>query len=138
MLDKRRPYGGVVGDNRIGARYYQDGHYYGPDGSYICSAKGKSPPAGEKYRSYEDALAGRDTPAPPPNADADKLAQTLSRDSNQKPTTALPETLTREQRLAQMSYFQLASLVKAAGGEPAKGSGAKQKMITFLLENTSE
>lgn len=126
MLDKRRPYGGVCGPGAEGAVYYQDGHYFDHHGKYLRSNPGIAPPAGQKSQAV---------PAPASR----QVAATVTREANTPPsTTTLPETLTREQKLQQMSYFQLASLVKAAGGEPDKGSGAKQKMIAFLLENTTE
>jgi hypothetical protein len=46
------------------------------------------------------------------------------------------EGLTREQELAQKDLGTLRALVAAAGGEPITGSGAKARMVEWLIANT--
>lgn len=155
MLDRRRNFGEVIGEGVAGARWYQDGHYFAPDGRYLFSNPGISPPAGVAYRSLEDAEAdyqraqqaqASGVPVTAAKATPKKVAAPkppapgpLVQPQGQAPAAPIQaDGLTREQELMQLNYFALANVVKAAGGEPMKGAGSKGKMIAWLLANTSE
>lgn len=149
MLNRKQPFGEVFGEGAAGARWYQDGHYYAPDGRYLFSNPGIAPPPGQTLRTMEEAEAAAqaelEAQSAPPHAVAPPQSKQVKAKASKPaaaptapPSTDLPLDLTREQKLAQMAYFQLASLIKAAGGEPIQGAGAKAKMIAWLLANTSE
>lgn len=55
-LDRNRNYGGLVGARETGALYFQDGHYYAPNGEYLYSDdEADDPPhRGDQRRSLEE------------------------------------------------------------------------------------
>src|SRR5688500_1043220 len=57
-LNRSRNYGGISGPGAKGARFYQDGHYFAPNGEYMFSNPGTDPPRGEQERSLEEAMEG--------------------------------------------------------------------------------
>lgn len=149
MLDRKRSYGEVMGDGVGGARWYQDGHYFAPDGTYLFSNTGIRAPHGCAHRTMEQAEADyqqrqaaqeRGEPVAPRSATkaAPKKAAAPPPPPGPLVEPIQAEGLTREQKLAQFNYLQLANLLKAAGGERITGSGAKAKIIAWLLANTSE
>lgn len=140
MLDRRRDFGAVMGDGVGGARWYQDGHYFGGGGNYLFSNPGIAAPPGETLRTMaqaEEAFQRGETELVPKKQAAPPIpTQTLPAKPPQPQDTQQAEGLTREQQLNQMSYFQLDRLVLAAGGPKIQGTGAKAKMIAWLLANT--
>jgi hypothetical protein len=116
-LNRDQPFG-VVGGDYHGAVTFQGGHYFDAQDNYVLSAPGVTPPPGVKPRAAPDAPeAVAETSAAPAEA-------------------PVVDGLTREQTLNQLSVTQLKTLMAAAGGEPVIGSGAKKKMIDWLLANT--
>jgi len=127
-LDRSRDYG-AVGGAYFGATYYQDGHYYAADGTYLFSNPGLAPPPGCKPAVACDEngpIAAVDAPEDAEAAEAAPEEQAIQQ----------AEGLTREQELAQKDLGTLRALVAAAGGEPITGSGAKARMVEWLIANT--
>lgn len=108
-LDRSRPFGEVHGAHH-GAVTYQDGHYFDAGDCYVISDPGVAVPADAET---EDASA-------PAEVDV----------------SVIPAGMTKVQMLSQLTVTQLKTLVSKAGGEPVIGSGAKAKMIAWLIDNT--
>jgi hypothetical protein len=125
-LDRTAVFGIVSGEHG-GAVAYQAGHYFDGDDNYLFSDPGKSPPPGVKAkagpRQAEPEAAGQ-----PEGAATETGAPA--------PDVTLAAGITRDQLLQQLNTTQLKQLVVDAGGTPEIGSGAKKKMITWLLDNT--
>lgn len=127
-LDRSRDFG-IVGGAYFGASFYQDGHYYAADGTYLFSNPGLAPPAGCRPVVACDEngpIAAVEEPPPAGEAEAAPAEQAVQQ----------AEGLTREQELAQQDLGTLRALVAAAGGAPITGSGAKARMIAWLIANT--
>lgn len=156
MFDPKRDHGIVQGDGVGGAKFYQDGHYYGADHRYLFSNPGSAPPPGQKLRSMEQAeaamqqriLDGEPTPPPPPAVPAVNSAPTAP---GTPPSTDQAPDLTPEQKLNQLHVPQLQALqLQALQAEQPEadvsvlkksligGPGSKQKLIAWLLERTTE
>lgn len=116
-LDRSRPAGDVYGVHELGARFYQDGHYFDAKGKYVCSEVGVKPPADDGSPEPEEDGNG---PAPPP------ASVQVRADGGE---------LTPRDKLMQLNIGQLTKMIKAAGGEPITGAGAKARAIDWLLEH---
>lgn len=153
MFDKTKPHGHCQGEGAGGAQYYQDGHYYDVEGRYLFSNPGIAPPPGQKLRTMEQAETAyqlrRDATA---RAEASRPAAPETPVAQSAPTPAAPETgaLTREQQLNQFGVpkLQQLQLVALQAMHPDKelavlkkeligGPGAKQKLVKWLLDNTT-
>lgn len=120
---------GIVGGAYFGAAYYQNGHYFGADGTYLFSNPGLAPPPGCKPAVACDEngpIAAADEPEAVEATEAAPAEQAIQQ----------AEGLTREQDLAQKHLGTLRALVAAAGGDPITGSGAKARMVEWLIANT--
>lgn len=145
-LNRTQPHGEIMGTGVGGARWYQNGHSFRGDGSYCWSNPGVDPPFGVKRRSMEEADAeyqatAKKEPAPvtPPQPAPAPEESSAAPEPKPEPEPEKPVSGDlREQRLSQLSYFELAHLVSLAGGTPEKGAGALKKMVQWLMDNTVE
>jgi hypothetical protein len=161
MFNRKRPHGEVHGTGVAGAMFYQDGHYYDVDHEYVFSDPGMSAPRGvaevktmeQAQREVEERQAaiarGEKVPAKKPAAEPG-----AARSVPQVPQAPSGE-LTLQQRLMQLNVPKLQEMQyealkqlnedqpedkrkpeKALRSEIIKGPGAKDKLVTWLVENS--
>jgi hypothetical protein len=107
----------VWGHDERGAVYYHGGHYYSGDGEYLYSNPDVSPPRG-----------AREVPNPNSGAEGGEGEDGGGAED-------------RESQLLKLTVTQLQKLQRAAGvkeEDVIKGEGARVKLVSWLLANTTE
>lgn len=100
----------VYGEGVRGAVYYHGGHYYDGSGEYLYSNPDTNPPPGSPGATTAPEAEGEPTPS-------------------------------REETLIKLTVKELQALQRSAGvkeEEVITGTGAKAKLVTWLLDNTAE
>lgn len=131
MLDPERA-SPIYGSSR--ARWRQDGRYYDAAGKLISAEEAALPAEEPPPEAMPAPLAPGEYPTfhYPEQASKAKPATTAVVVEAPQPPTS------RQARLEAMPNTQLAKLVTAAGGEPARGKGANRVNIDWLLAHTED